>query len=174
MRQNIQVHYHNPESNNRIMSNGSLYIRDSRTSREYEIPIRRNTILATDLKNIKASAHGANRADKVADGLRVHDPGRQNTTVVETSMTYSYVHQMQGEALLYCQKVLLTYCHGTETVNGACYYFGDMRWSSYGMLISKTCCISLFGANYRLHHSESHYDAHWLQSCPPSLSMSRT
>ncbi|OKL57051.1 hypothetical protein UA08_07374 [Talaromyces atroroseus] len=71
------------------MSDGSLYIKDSRTSREYEIPIHRNTVLATAFKKIKASLNGANKADKVADGLRLYDPGLQNTTVVETGMTYT-------------------------------------------------------------------------------------
>nr|ASK38711.1 citrate synthase-like protein [Paecilomyces divaricatus] len=75
------------------MSHGALHIRDSRTSREYEIPIRRNTVLATDLKQIKASPVGADRADKVGDGLRVFDPGLKNTCVVETNMTYTDGHR---------------------------------------------------------------------------------
>jgi citrate synthase len=73
------------------MSDGTLLVKDSRTAREYEIPIHRNAILATDIKKIKAVATKANRADKVGDGLRVFDPGLQNTTVVETSMTFAYV-----------------------------------------------------------------------------------
>ena len=71
------------------MSEGVLNITDSRTSREYEIPVRRNTILATDLKQIKGSNVGANQADKVGDGLRVFDPGLKNTSVVETDMSYA-------------------------------------------------------------------------------------
>ncbi|KAH1792887.1 hypothetical protein KXV56_001783 [Aspergillus fumigatus] len=63
------------------MSFGTLHIRDSRTNAEYEIPIRRNAVVAMDFKRIKAPAAGADRADQVDSGLRVHDPGLQNTTV---------------------------------------------------------------------------------------------
>lgn len=74
------------------MSTGTLHIQDSRSGKHYELPIRRNTVLAKDFKQIKASSEGSNRADRVADGLRVHDPGLENTTVVETSITYAYGH----------------------------------------------------------------------------------
>ncbi|KAM0096797.1 hypothetical protein ACP6JE_008701 [Aspergillus fumigatus] len=57
------------------MSFGTLHIRDSRTNAEYEIPIRRNAVVAMDFKRIKAPAAGADRADQVDSGLRVHDPG---------------------------------------------------------------------------------------------------
>ncbi|KAF7122920.1 hypothetical protein CNMCM5793_001096 [Aspergillus hiratsukae] len=71
------------------MSSGTLYIKDSRTDAEYEIPVRRNAVSAMDFKKIKAPAAGADRADQVAGGLRVHDPGLQNTTVVETGISFS-------------------------------------------------------------------------------------
>ena len=71
------------------MSAGRLFVKDSRTSYEYEIPIHRNGVRATDFKRIKAAGTNLNRADKVADGLRVFDPGLQNTAVVETSITLS-------------------------------------------------------------------------------------
>ncbi|RHZ63777.1 uncharacterized protein CDV56_107771 [Aspergillus thermomutatus] len=71
------------------MSSGTLYIRDSRTNAEYEIPVRRNAVSAMDFKKIKAPAAGADRADQVAGGLRVHDPGLQNTAVVETGISFS-------------------------------------------------------------------------------------
>ena len=74
------------------MSEGTLFVRDSRTSQEYEIPIHRNAVRATAFKAIKAPGDGTNRADKVASGLRVFDPGLQNTTVIETAMTFAYVH----------------------------------------------------------------------------------
>ena len=73
------------------MSEGILNIKDSRTSREYEIPVRHNTILATDLKKIKSSNPGASEVSKVGDGLRVFDPGLKNTCVIETDMSYAYV-----------------------------------------------------------------------------------
>ncbi|GAB1193747.1 hypothetical protein APSETT444_002975 [Aspergillus pseudonomiae] len=65
------------------MSSGTLHIIDSRTKQKYEIPIRRNVVSATDLKSIKAPGAGTDRADHVASGLRVHDPGLQNTTVID-------------------------------------------------------------------------------------------
>ncbi|OGM47738.1 citrate synthase [Aspergillus bombycis] len=71
------------------MSSGILHIIDSRTKQRYEIPIRRNVISAIDLKSIEAPAAGTDRADHVAGGLRVHDPGLQNTTVIESAISYS-------------------------------------------------------------------------------------
>jgi citrate synthase len=72
------------------MSEGTLFVEDSRSSQRYEIPIHRNTVLATDFKRIiPSSAIGANKADKVASGLRLYDPGLENTAVVATSMTYA-------------------------------------------------------------------------------------
>ncbi|RAL04653.1 putative citrate synthase [Aspergillus ibericus CBS 121593] len=71
------------------MSSGTLYVKDSRTNAQYEIPIRRNAVSALDFKKIKASGVGTDRADQVAGGLRVHDPGLQNTTVVETAISFS-------------------------------------------------------------------------------------
>ena len=71
------------------MSEGRLFVKDSRTSHEYEIPIHRNGVRATAFKRIKAPGTKFNSADKVADGLRVFDPGLQNTAVVETSITFA-------------------------------------------------------------------------------------
>ncbi|GKZ42587.1 hypothetical protein AbraIFM66951_002278 [Aspergillus brasiliensis] len=42
-----------------------------------------------DLKKIKAPETGTDRADQVAGGLRVHDPGLRNTTIVETAISFS-------------------------------------------------------------------------------------
>ena len=55
---------------------GTLDITDPRTNAQHRIPIQHNAILASDLKK--------------TTGLRVHDPGLQNTTVVETGITVSY------------------------------------------------------------------------------------
>lgn len=55
---------------------GTLNITDSRTNAQHQIPIRHDAILASDLKK--------------TTGLRVHDPGLQNTTVVKTGITVSY------------------------------------------------------------------------------------
>ena len=70
------------------MSEGVLYITDSRTSQRYEIPIHRNTVQASSFQAIKAPSAGTNRADQVANGLRLYDPGLKNTAVSESKLTF--------------------------------------------------------------------------------------
>ena len=72
------------------MSSGTLHIVDSRTQIKYLIPIKRNAVSALDLKKIRGPKDGADRADHVSGGLRVYDPGLQNTAVVETAISFSY------------------------------------------------------------------------------------
>lgn len=72
------------------MSSGALFVKDSRTNAQYEIPIRRNAVLARDFKKIKTVSVNTDSADQVAGGLRVHDPGLQNTTVLESAISFSY------------------------------------------------------------------------------------
>ena len=74
------------------MSEGKLFVKDSRTSLEYEIKIHRNSIPASAFKEIRAPAASSSRVDKAADGLRVYDPGLQNTAVVETSTSFALSH----------------------------------------------------------------------------------
>lgn len=71
------------------MSTGTLFVQDSRTGVKYDIPIRRNAVRALDLQRIRAQAAGSDRADQVPLGLHVHDPGLQNTTVVESAISFS-------------------------------------------------------------------------------------
>lgn len=71
------------------MSTGTLFIRDSRTNANYEIPINRNAVRATDLQGIWAPSLNSNRADQVVHGLRVYDPGLQNTAVTESAISFS-------------------------------------------------------------------------------------
>ncbi|KAE8143518.1 citrate synthase [Aspergillus pseudotamarii] len=71
------------------MSSGTLHIVDSRTKQKYEIPIKQNVVSALDLKRITAPATGTNRSDHAVGGLRVHDPGLQNTAVIESAISYS-------------------------------------------------------------------------------------
>ncbi|MHB2023599.1 MAG: citrate synthase [Mycobacteriales bacterium] len=63
----------------------SLSIRDNRTGRSYEIPIRDGSIHAPDLRRIKA--------DENDPGLISYDPGLFNTAVVRSRVTY-----LDGEA----------------------------------------------------------------------------
>ncbi|KAJ5371608.1 hypothetical protein N7517_003614 [Penicillium concentricum] len=71
------------------MSTGTLFIRDSRTNVDYEVPITRNAIRATDLQRIQAPSLNSDRADQVAHGLRVYDPGLQNTAVTQSAIGFS-------------------------------------------------------------------------------------
>ncbi|KUM57547.1 hypothetical protein ACN42_g9626 [Penicillium freii] len=71
------------------MSTGTLFIRDSRTNANYEIPINRNAVRATDLQSIRAPSFNSNRGDQVAHGLRVYDPGLQNTAVTASAISFS-------------------------------------------------------------------------------------
>jgi citrate synthase len=71
------------------MSNGTLFVRDSRTNANYQIPIHHNAISATDLQNIQAFTIENDRADQIAHGLRVYDPGLQNTAVTESAISFS-------------------------------------------------------------------------------------
>ena len=58
---------------------GYLHITDSRTSRQYELPIHDNIIDATSLMQIKTSDQA---------GLRVLDQGFQNTAVMKSKITH--------------------------------------------------------------------------------------
>jgi citrate synthase len=71
------------------MFTGALFIRDSRTNVNYEIPIHHNAIRATDIQRIRAPSFDSDRADQVAHGLRVYDPGLQNTAVTESAISFS-------------------------------------------------------------------------------------
>ena len=73
------------------MSNGVLHITDSRTSRDYELDIRRNVIKAVDFQAIKGPVEDSDLADQVGIGLRLFDPGFKNTAVSESRITFMYV-----------------------------------------------------------------------------------
>lgn len=63
----------------------SLTVRDNRTDREYEVPIERGAIRATDLRQIKISDSDL--------GLLSYDPSFQNTASCQSAITY-----VDGEA----------------------------------------------------------------------------
>ena len=71
------------------MSEGRLFVKDSRTGHNYEIPIHHNVVRATDFQRIKAPGTISEKADAVTKGLRVFDPGLQNTAVIETSASFA-------------------------------------------------------------------------------------
>ena len=66
----------------------SLHITDRRTGLEYDIPIKRNAVQATDFKKIKAIDEKSVAADCVEGGLRIMDPGFNNTAVKESAITF--------------------------------------------------------------------------------------
>ncbi len=70
------------------MSEGTLHITDSRTSKEYDIPIHRNSVKAEDLTHIIAPADGTDPADRVHKGLRLLDPGFHYTASHESKITW--------------------------------------------------------------------------------------
>ncbi|KAJ5698835.1 hypothetical protein N7462_000840 [Penicillium macrosclerotiorum] len=71
------------------MSAGTLLVQDLRTGIKYDIPIRRNAVHALDLQRIRAPVAGSHRGDQLSRGLRVYDPGLQNTAVVESAISFS-------------------------------------------------------------------------------------
>ena len=70
------------------MSEGVLYVTDSRTSLKYQIPIHRNAIKAIDFQSIKCLNPEAVLADQLGNGLRLFDPGFKNTAVSESHITF--------------------------------------------------------------------------------------
>ncbi|KAI1865128.1 hypothetical protein JX265_008175 [Neoarthrinium moseri] len=64
----------------------SLTVVDNRTGKAYELPIKHNSVLATDIKKIKAE--GGRKEDETEQGLRVFDPAYMNTAVIESRITY--------------------------------------------------------------------------------------
>ncbi|CVL08653.1 related to citrate synthase [Fusarium mangiferae] len=67
---------------------GTLIITDSRTGRNYSVPIRNNAVKALDFIQITTAGFGAEAADHYDNSLRVLDKGLWNTAVTETSITY--------------------------------------------------------------------------------------
>ena len=82
-------------ANGKHARNGSLQaleIRDLRTNNLYTIPIRHNAVPAVEFAAIKAPKNTeCVVVDQDQTGLRVFDPGFQNTAVVESNVTYVYV-----------------------------------------------------------------------------------
>ena len=68
----------------------ALEIKDLRSGHVYEIPITHNAIKAVDLKAIRLPSLGSNAADQVHRGLRVFDPGYENTCVEEQEISFMY------------------------------------------------------------------------------------
>ncbi|KAI1503319.1 peroxysomal citrate synthase [Biscogniauxia marginata] len=66
----------------------SLTVVDNRTNQVYEIPIKHNSVQATDFKKIKSQRGNDREEDETEQGLRVYDPAYMNTAVVQSKITY--------------------------------------------------------------------------------------
>ncbi|GJD01220.1 citrate synthase [Colletotrichum higginsianum] len=66
----------------------TLTVVDNRTGSSYELPIKNNSVLATDIKKIKAARGNDRPEDETDQGLRVYDPAYMNTAVVQSNITY--------------------------------------------------------------------------------------
>ncbi|KAM0752246.1 hypothetical protein T439DRAFT_324313 [Meredithblackwellia eburnea MCA 4105] len=70
-------------------SKESLTVTDNRTGKTYVVPIEHNSIKATAFKDMKAKPGPGQRAeDEIENGLRVYDPGYQNTAVISSTITF--------------------------------------------------------------------------------------
>ncbi|KAG6356829.1 hypothetical protein INS49_014703 [Diaporthe citri] len=66
----------------------SLSVVDNRTGLSYNIPIKQNSIHATDFHHIKSPHNAKNRVEQNNAGIRIFDPGFQNTACMESEITY--------------------------------------------------------------------------------------
>jgi len=67
----------------------SLTVIDNRTKQSFKIPIKDNAINATAFKQMKAETkEGERKENETEGGLRVLDPGYQNTAVISSRITY--------------------------------------------------------------------------------------
>lgn len=68
-------------------SSGLLTVIDHRTGRDYTIPIDHNAVRAIHFQAICAG-NEPTTLNRVKNGLRVLDPGFQNTAVMESAVTF--------------------------------------------------------------------------------------
>lgn len=66
--------------------NDSLFVRDSRTQLEYEIPINDNFVSAVDFKKIKDASKRSKHGTR---GLVLYDHGLQNTAIKQSRISFS-------------------------------------------------------------------------------------
>lgn len=70
------------------MAQDSLTVVDNRTGSYYSIPIEQNSIQATDFQQIKTPRNAKNPVEQNNAGIRVFDPGFQNTACMRSEITY--------------------------------------------------------------------------------------
>ena len=96
-----------------------LTVIDSRTSRSYSIPIHHNAVNALDFKAISTLGIGAHPLERFAKGLRIVDPGFQNTAVAESRITHMYMLHPASQGL---RRWMLTLC--SDGIRGSIQYRG--------------------------------------------------
>lgn len=70
--------------------NDSLRVIDNRTGLEYIIPIEHNAVSATAFREMKCPRSKVSPCDQDEYGLRLFDPGYQNTCVSVSKITYKW------------------------------------------------------------------------------------
>jgi citrate synthase len=66
----------------------SLTVVDNRTGRCYDLPVAQNSIKATDFQQIKTPRNEKNPVEQNNSGIRIFDPGFQNTACMQSEITY--------------------------------------------------------------------------------------
>lgn len=66
---------------------GELTVIDSRTDRQYHIPINNNAVQATDIGAIFVGGE-YDIAQRMSNGLKILDPGFSNTAVMKSRITF--------------------------------------------------------------------------------------
>jgi citrate synthase len=66
----------------------TLRIIDNRTGKEFVVPIVRNSVSAVAFRQMKAPGDADYPCDQTEYGIRVYDPGYQNTAVSESKIAY--------------------------------------------------------------------------------------
>jgi citrate synthase len=80
----------------------TLSVTDNRTGKQYSIPIEHNAISAKHFKNIKTESEDETApADQSQHGIRLFDPGFNNTAVAESRITYVLVSPLPDALYLY-------------------------------------------------------------------------
>lgn len=74
----------------------TLTVTDDRTGKKYVVPITNNAIPATAFKEMKAPENVNAPADMNENGIRVFDPGFQNTAVKKSTITYMLVRVLSS------------------------------------------------------------------------------
>lgn len=69
------------------LSSGTLEVIDHRTGNHHRMKVSNNAVQALDLQAVNAGT-GYDVADRMKSGLRVLDPGFQNTAVMKSEITF--------------------------------------------------------------------------------------